>query len=176
MNIEKAINRLQWRFKNENVKINESKITINTQDVDAIDFLINWVNNQKKESLKENLLFAKIYAYALSNEIEFYKDIQFSNRKLQEELRKPIEIHYNKIAEDLNRLELNKFLKSKGIITDHLENMLLKQNQQEAQYLLIKENKKEIEKYVLGVFDVKNVYKSLNNTITECLNKYKNTN
>lgn len=27
--IEKALNRLQWRFKNENVKVNESKITIN---------------------------------------------------------------------------------------------------------------------------------------------------
>lgn len=176
MNIEKAINRLQWRFKNENVKVNESKITINELDLKAVEFLIDWVNNQKKEALKENVLFAKVYCYALSHEIEFYKDIQFANRKLQEELQKPIELHYDKIVEDLNRLELNKFLKNKRIITDHVESMLLKPEQEKQQKELIKENQKEISKYTIGVWLVKNVYKSLNNTITECINRYKKLN
>ena len=53
-NIEKAINRLSWRFKNENIKINESKIIINEADVKAVDFLIEWINQQKKETLKDN--------------------------------------------------------------------------------------------------------------------------
>ena len=31
-NIESALNRLVWRFKNQNVKINESKIIVNEKD------------------------------------------------------------------------------------------------------------------------------------------------
>lgn len=173
-NIESALNRLVWRFKNQNVKINESKIIVNEKDIEAIDFLIEWINNQKKESIQENLLFAKMYCYALSNEIEFYKDIKFSNYKLQNELQKPIKDHYNKISNSLNRLELDKFLQSKGIIIDHIESMGLTQEKENEQELLKKECLKESQKYIIGIWDAKKVYASLNNQITECINRFKN--
>lgn len=174
MNIETAINRISWRFKNENIKVNESKIIINDTDIEAVDFLVKWINNQKQETLKDNLLFGKLYVYALVNELEFYKDISFSNRKLQDVLKEPIESHYEKIVKDLNRLEYNKFCRSVGIITDHMEKMTLNQEQENQQQILIKQHQKELQKYIIGVWSVDSVYKSLNNQITECLNKYKN--
>ncbi len=178
MNIEKALNRINWRFKNTQIKINESKITINEEDVNAIEFLTNWINNQKKETINQNQLFAKMYCYCLSNEIEFYKDVKFANRKLQEKLNEPIENHYNKIVNDLNRLELTKYMQSKGIIMDNVELMMLNEAQQleqnEKQALILKENQKEVQMYVLGIFKPENVFKSINNQITECINKFKN--
>ena len=185
-NIEKAINRLSWRFKNDNIKVGESKIIINDLDVKAVDFLIKWVNQQKQETLKENLLFAKIYTYALRNEIEFYKDVEFANNKLKEEINRPIDYHYKNIADDLNRLELTKYFISKGVITDHIKNInLFDENgkltekgkkQEEEQNTIIKSisNLPETIKYVKGVWNIGSVYKSLNNTITECINRYKN--
>ena len=38
LNIETALNRLNWRFKNSQIKIGESKIIINQTDIDAVDF------------------------------------------------------------------------------------------------------------------------------------------
>ena len=178
MNIQKALNRITWRFKNPQIKINESKITINEEDINAIDFLINWIDQQKKETINHNQLFAKLYCYALSNEIEFYKDVRFANKKLQEKLNEPIENHYDKIVSDLNRLELTKYMQSKGIMTDHIESLLLTESQQQEQDELkakiLKENTKEVQSYVLGFFKSENVYKSINNQITECINRFKN--
>jgi len=177
-NIQKALNRITWRFKNPQIKINESKITINEEDINAIDFLITWVGQQKKETINHNQLFAKLYCYALSNEIEFYKDVRFANKKLQEKLNEPIENHYDKIVSDLNRLELTKYMQSKGIMTDHIESLLLTESQQQEQDELkakiLKENTKEVQSYVLGFFKSENVYKSINNQITECINRFKN--
>ena len=183
-NIEKAINRISWRFKNENVKVGESKIVINELDIKAVEFLIEWINNQKQQSLVENLLFGKLYTYALSNEIEFYKDVNYANRKLQEVLNAPIEQHYNTIVKELNRLEYNKFCHSVGIVTDHIQSInIFDENgkltekgklQQEEQERLIKQHQKELQKFIVGVWSESEVYKNLNNQITECINKYKN--
>lgn len=171
-NIEKAINRLSWRFKNENVKVNESKIIINEMDLKAVDFLINWVNQQKQETLKENLLFAKVFAYALKNELIFYRDIQFASRKLQEQLELPIEFHYDKIHEYLNMIELDRYSEKIGMINKHPSFRSEEENNHNSE--TIKSNEKEFKIYALGKWDLKQVYKSLNNTITECVNRYKN--
>lgn len=174
MNIETALNRISWRFKNSNIKIGESKIIINQSDIEAVDFLTSWITNQKEKDLQENLLFAKLYCYALINELEFYKDIKFANNKLQEILSSNINTQYESVANSLNRLELNKYLNSVGIVTDHLEKMVITEAQEQKQQELIKTHQSTIAKYVLGVWNINSVYKSLNNTITECINKYKN--
>lgn len=172
-NIEKAINRLQWRFKNDNVKVGESKIIINELDLKAVDFLINWVNQQKQETLKENLLFAKMFTYSLYHETIYYKgNIKQSSRSLQEKLELPIQYHYNKIHEVLNMFELNHYMNSIGVSDKH---PLLRTNEEDKKNrdLFIKNNE-EVTKKILGTWTLDSVYKSLNNTITECINRYKN--
>lgn len=157
MNIEKSLNRLNWRFKNPQVKIGESKIIINQLDVDAIDFLVKWVNNQKKETLNENELFAKMFVYCLAHEIEFYKDVSFASQKLQEELSKPLSSNYDKILDTLNRVEMNKYLQSIGIITDHIENMLLTQKKEDEQIELKKNTLRKLKNICLE-FGAKKAY------------------
>jgi hypothetical protein len=172
-NIEKAINRLQWRFKNENVKVGESKIIINELDQKAVDFLIEWINNQKLENLNQNLLFAKLYTYSLINEIEFYKDIEFANKKINEVCETDIQQLYNEVYRKLNNLEYLKFCKEKGIITDHIEKMTLNKEQEQKQKDLIKQNESKLKLILKGLWSKEKTYKSLNNTISETINKFK---
>lgn len=172
-NIEKAINRLSWRFKNENVKINESKIIINEADVKAVEFLVDWINQQKKETLKENLLFAKIFCYAFKNELIFYKgDPKLSQTKIVEQLKIPIEYHYDTIHNILNSFELNRYMEEIGVIQKHPLTRSDEENKKNAE--LFKANNEQIIKKIMGTWSIQNVYKSLNNTITECINRFKN--
>lgn len=171
--IEKAINRLQWRFKNENVKVNESKIVINELDQKSVDFLNEWVERQKIESLQQNLLFAKLFTYSLLNEIEFYKDVEFANNKINEVCRMDIQQLYDEVYRKMNNLEYLKFCKENGIITDHIEKMTLNKEQKEKQKELIKQNEKQLIEILKGLWSKEKIYKSLNNTISETINKFK---
>lgn len=174
MNIEKALNRINWRFKNQQVKINESKIIINQSDVDAIDFLTNWVDQQKKETKQENLLFAKIFCYAFKNELIFYNgSAKFAQRKLVDIIKIPLENHYDKVHEVLNMFDLHNYSKEIGLNQKH---PALKTEQEEKIDMdILKSKDPEMLKKILGNWTKESVYKSLNNTITEAINKFKNT-
>jgi hypothetical protein len=172
MNIEQAQNRIKWRFNNENVKLGESKIVINEIDQQAVNIILNWITQQKKETLKENLLFAKIFSYALYNEILYFKgDVKHSNRKLKQELEKPIEHHYNKIHDCLNMFELQNYMEQIGVnqTHPHFRNEEEEINDKE---IFIKNNE-EIVKKIFGTWTLENVYKSLNNTITDYIHNFK---
>ena len=171
--IEKAIERLKWRFKNENVKIGESKITINELDVKAVEFLTDWINRQKLESLNQNTLLAKFVCYTLDNEIEFYKDVQFATNKLNEIAKADVEEFYKQIFNKINNLEYLNFCKEVGIVTDHIESMTLNKSQQINQNELIKTHKEKLKQLISGTWSEIKIYKSLNNLIYELINKYK---
>ena len=171
--IEKAINRLQWRFKNENVKVNESKIVINELDQNAVDFLTNWIERQKIESLQQNMLFAKLYCYSLINEIEFYKDVELANKKINDICKMDIQNLYDEVYRKINNLEYLKFCKENGIIIEHIEKMTLNKKQEENQKEIIKQNQNELNKILKGLWSKEKIYKSLNNTISETINKFK---
>lgn len=171
--IEKAINRLQWRFKNENVKVNESKIVINELDQKAVDFLTEWIELQKIESLNQNMLFAKLYCYCIINEIEFYKDVEFANKKINDICKMDIRQLYDEVYRKLNNLEYLKFCRENGIITDHIEKMTLNKKDEELQKEIINKNKVKLSEILQGIWSKEKVYKSLNNTISETINKFK---
>lgn len=172
VNFESSFNRLVWRFKNSNVKVNESKFVINDNDIESVDFLINWINNQKNETLKENAMFAKLVCYCLKHEINFYKgDVKMAVKKIEEQLKIPIQYHYSEIHETLNRHELINYMDEIGVVTKHP--LLRTESENIANAKIFKENNPEITKKIFGTWSVDNVYKSLNNTITELINKYK---
>ena len=57
---------------------------------------------------------------------------------------------------------------------DTLITELQQQEQNELKAKILKENSKEAQMYILGIFKPETVYKSINNQITECINKFKN--
>jgi len=157
--IEKAINRLFWRFQN-------GKFEPNVNDIAALTFLAEWVNREKKKELVENTIFGKIYTYCFMREIEVTKDLKHSQQTLNELLKIPLELQYETFRRNLNHIECNKFRKSIGLC-DFMEN-------REEEQKLINENKEDVEKYFKGIWSFDQIKQALNNQITEAINRYKN--
>ena len=170
MNIEKALNRLNWRFKNENIKVGESKIIINELDLQAVDFLNDWIIRQKEIVFKKNVLFAKLFCYAFKNEILYYSNPKQSQTKICQELEKSIEDHYDSVLNTLNEVEYSIFLNDKGFPYKHP--VLLTENEIIKRKELIKKFEQEIIILLKGKWTIDEVTKSLNNTITEILNRF----
>ena len=166
-NLKKSFEWLFERFTKDNLKPCQF-------DLDCLVSIAEKTNEINKEAFQENTIFAKMYVYCLMHELEFYKDINFATKKLNEVLDSPLEKTCDDFLNRLNHLELNKYLHSIGINTDHLKQ--LTEEEEIKQGVLMNENKKTIQTYVLGKFTKENVFKSLNNAITNCIINFKNKN
>jgi hypothetical protein len=165
MNIEKALNRIQWRMTNE-------KFTPNEKDKEATDFLTNWIKQQKETEIKENLLFGKLFVRSLIIELVYWGCVKTSCRKIQEDMELPINYFYEKLKDTLNSQELEAFKKAIGYNMNHPQ--LRTQEQEQHNKKLIIKHREQFEKHAKGLWSDMEVYGSLNNQITEILNKYKN--
>lgn len=168
--IEKAIQRLEWRFKNENVKVGESKLTINELDQKAIDFIIQWHNKNNTQTLHENLLFAKCFSYALNLELQHFKNIKIALSNLEFKLKMPIEFHYDKIVDLLNLQELSDYEDFIGLEVKHPYQRNENENNEIKEKL---KSDSKYWKYIAGINDPKKIYISLNRTINKLLNEIK---
>lgn len=162
MNIQKAFQRLSWRMSN-------GKFEPNQNDVDAIKFLADWINRSKEKQIQEHTIFAKMYVYCFIHELKFYKDLSFAQKKLSEILSKPLQDIYDDFRRALNDDELEKFMKEHGLEKDFInKEKILEQNN------TITKVQKQLKELVIGKWSSEKVKKSLNNQVTEAINKYKN--
>lgn len=176
MNLIKNIQRISWRLSSG------KQFTPNDSDIDAFNEIITWINKEKEDRINQNRYFAKIVVYAYINELRFYKENSFSEKKLQEVLGKPLEFWYEEFKKEMNQKELNETLSFLGI-TDQWES-----NKNESKLFdinkirqdaknneeLIKEHKELLTKAVLGVWDIEDISNKLNFYITELLTNYAN--
>lgn len=163
MTIEKTFEWLFKRFQMPNIKPCAF-------DLECLKFLAEWVNREKEAELNGNLLFAKLYCHVFIQEINFYKDFEFAQRKMADYLKADINSHYDKFTNELNRFEFNRYLTSKGIDVTKI-NYSESKIEEEAEIL------KNIETEFLQKMETwktEQVYKSLNNQITESINRFKN--
>lgn len=100
MTLNKAINRLSWRFsKCDNINPVQ-------EDIDSFNTILEYIEESKKEVLSQNLLFAKLYMAVLKRSMQHY-DADILNNTPQKELHKflekPIEWHYQNFTDYLNQ-------------------------------------------------------------------------
>lgn len=167
MTIEKAFNRLIWRYRTENNDYVQYKP--NANDVEALKFIAEWVNREKEIDIQENTIFAKMYVYCFIHELEFYKDIKFAQRKLHEVLHIPLPELYKRFLKQLNEFELNQFMKSKA-----LDKNWISPEKLQDQGRTTEENAENLKNLFIGKWSKEQVDRSLNNQISEAINKYKN--
>ena len=102
MKLNKAIERLSWRFGEcDNIKPNQT-------DLNALNEVIEYIADSKKELLSQNLLFAKLYIAVYKRTMEHYdSDVldPIPQKELHRFLSKPIEWHYENFTEFLNQKE-----------------------------------------------------------------------
>jgi hypothetical protein len=165
MTIEKNIERMFWRFSN-------GAFTPNQNDVKAITEITEWINRQKEKSIHEQYLFAKLYCHVFIQEIDYYKDTKFAERKIHEYLKMPIIQHYELFHKKMNEYEFNRFLRSIGINDKHP--MFATDEEQENERHLMKKHEIDFVKHLNGVWDYEKIEKGLNNQISEAINNFKN--
>jgi len=165
MTLESAVQRIFWRLGN-------GQFTPNQKDIDSMKEIAEWINRQKQIDLDNNKLFAKIYVYCFMHEIQFYKDINFAQKKMHELLNQDIEEHYDLFSKRLNELKLDLYKKSIGLSIKHPQ--LLSDEEKIKDQHIIKANGNELSKYFIGIYSEDKIYKSLNNQITEAINNYRN--
>ena len=146
--LEKAIQRIGWRFTNSE---NKKGFKPNKNDIEAVNCLLNWINREKKVSLDNNELFAKLYIYHLNQTIRQYDATIFDDipqKELSKILSTPLAYFYKAFQREL--------------YSSHLLN--ISKQVQEGVEVSIEDLQ---EKYNEGVIEMK-----LNHMITEALNRF----
>lgn len=144
--IKKAAEKLLWRFNSK------KGFTPNENDKSSLNTLLNWINKEKENRLKDNLKFAKLFIYVFNQNIRHYQT-DVLDKEPQKELSRllniPIEIYYERFYEEIRTVQLKKMI-----------NRVKKENGNFT--------KQELEDY----FDKDFVKEQLNHMITEALNRF----
>lgn len=167
MTIEKAMQRIVWRVSN-------GTHTPNQNDVEAVTIVAEWINRQKTQEVQQNRLFAKMYVYCFVNELQFYQNLKFAQKRLHEILKTPLIQLYNDFKNKLNDVELNNAQISFGFSNLHPLEMTETQKQKDDD--LLKENAEVMQKYLFGIWTSEKIENGLNSQISEAINSYKNLN
>lgn len=163
-NIEQAFNQMSYRLQNGRYEPNKA-------DLDAYSFLATWVMENKKQALKNDILFAKLFCRVFAQEVNYYHgDFKFAQKKMHDYLKYPIEYYYELFTKEVNDVLMNNFIKELGISEKHPA--LLTDEERDLEKELLKD--KKIIEYFEGILKEDKVFISLNNVITEFCNKYKN--
>ena len=119
MNLKTAASRFQFRFSKDN-KGEFRNFKPNKDDVEAINCILTWINNQKKDVIAKNNLFAKLLVYQYTQNIRYYgttvlSDLNFAQRDLCKILDYPLEGLYKAFYNDLHNNQLNQLNKNLDI-------------------------------------------------------------
>jgi len=166
--IEKAMEQFAYRLQN-------GKYEPNQTDVDAFKFVAEWINREKAREIRKEVLFAKLFCHVFAQEVDYYKgNFNIAQGKMHEYLKHSIEFYYDGFIANINRIALNCYNESLGLSKKHPATR--NQDEINSDSKIISENQEEMLKYINGIFEDSKTYQSLNNTISEFINKYKNEN
>lgn len=163
MKLKEAIQRLSFTVSKQNKP--------NVTDAEALNKILEYLNNSIKREVNENEMFAKLYVYLLFNEVIFYKgDVDMSQAKINDVLKQPLVDLYENFRMSFNAIALNNFLHENGLSEKHP----LQYNKEEEEHNKELTKHKDWEMYAKGVLEADENEMQLNWLITLTLNKFKN--
>lgn len=111
MKLQEAFNRLRYTISKQNKP--------NQTDADAFNEICKYFELHHKDIIQDNLLFAKLYCFTLSELLSYYTDVDFANKELNKVLSEPICIE--KLQLRLKNMELQNYFKRKNILDPFLK-------------------------------------------------------
>jgi len=175
MDINKAVQRLGWRFEQASKRPNHSFI-INQNDIDALKKIDEFVVKDQKKQYQEHELFAKLYINNLTELIEHYNTSIFDpipRKRIHGILQQSLQELTEKLKDTLNDSEKYELMNEIGI---ELKHPLLRSEEETVNNLdklqgafIDSENKKRL----LGeVWDFKTVKDCLEDEVNKVINLY----
>jgi len=120
MKLSEAFNRLRFTLAKQNKP--------NQTDIDAFNEIGKYFELHQKDIIQDNLLFAKLYAFTLSELLAYYTDINFANKELNKILSEPIRVEILQLR--LKNMELQNYFASKKILDPFLKTKTAKELQE----------------------------------------------
>ena len=144
-----------------------NKNNIYSEDIEALKLLNTALENKNKEFVTQNLLYAKLLAIQLNQNLMYYGSIEEAIKKIKYDLS--LSLNYNLIylQKNLNNTELINYFKSIGVNTSNPHLLSDEQNQNDKN--IISDNQKEIIEKLKKNWDFKLVEKSFVKTANELL-------
>ncbi len=161
---QNAIKRIFNTFKRVNKYIFQ-------EDINALKTLNEGLEGYKAQSVNDNLLFAKLLAVHLRQNVNHFGDIQQAIKQIKSELEMPLPAHIQYLEKQMNDTDLKNYLKLINITIDFESKEDLDQNK-----ISISENQKGIIEKLKSAWGYENVEKSFYNTANTFLkdiNNYK---
>ena len=117
MKLTDAFKRLRFTISNQNKP--------NQTDAEAFNEISKYFELHNKEIVQDNLLFAKLYTFTLSELLSYYTDIDFANKEINKVLSGPIRIEALQLR--LKNMELRNYFSRKGILDPFLKTKTVKE-------------------------------------------------
>ena len=144
-----------------------NKNNIYSEDIEALKLLNTTLENKNKQFVTQNLLYAKLLAIQLNQNLMYYGSIEEAIKKIKSDLS--LSLNYNLIylQKNLNNTELINYFNSLGVNTSNPN--LLTDEQKQNDKNIISENQKEIIEQLKKNWDFELVEKSFVKTANELL-------
>lgn len=175
MTIEKAINRLYWRFGGNG---NKNPFPVNSEDGEALNTIIRTMNDLKSGLYETNQGFAKLYIFALAYFIKHYNtDLldPIPQKELSKLLEKDISVLIQRFTDNLNSSE--RYVNLTSMVGELEHPMLADEKKKEAQFKKLKEELRKdpskLENITGDAWKYEDVEEGLKQMISTALTRFK---
>jgi hypothetical protein len=160
---------MSWKEHNAIKRIynvfNRNKKTIYPEDVNALKVVMDAIDEADKKHTIDNILFAKLLSIQLRQNLEFYGSMEVALKKIDDELKKPLNYQIQILHKTLNHVEFDVYLKSLGLNV----NFITTKEEEKKNNEIIFEKQKEISKKFIKDWSLEVVEKSFYKTANELI-------
>jgi hypothetical protein len=115
------------------------------EDVNALKLISNSIDEQDKSIANDNLLFAKLLSIQLRQNLEHYGSMEVALKKIDDELKRPLNYHSQILQKTFNQVEFDTYLKSIGINVNFVHSNADAKNNED---IIIKQQKEIAKKFI----------------------------
>lgn len=176
MTISSAVDKFIWRFKNDK---RHNRWNITESDVEALNTIIDFVQQTHKQQLQSNILFAKLYIMVYAQYLQKYNATVFDEipqKEFHKLLSKPLEVFIRRFMDRMNESEMYEVFKESNVDLDMHPQLKTKEEHQEENERLAEAlkdpNKKE--QFCGQVWEYETVKEALEHQINLAINAFRN--
>ncbi len=167
---------MNWQYKKAVTRIFNTFRRLNKniydEDVEALKSLNELIDTSAKNFIHSNLVYAKLLAIHLRQNLHYYGNVKQAIVALSDELKNPLNYQIELLTQEINSAELSSYLESLGIDTNKIvlsdSEKGIKENE------IIKENQRNIIEKLNKFWSFDNVENSFYNTANDILKDVNN--
>jgi hypothetical protein len=144
-----------------------NKNNIYNEDIQALKLLNEALENKNKQFVTKNLLFAKLLAIQLNQNLMYYGSIEQAIKKIKYDLSLSLDYNLIYLQKNINNTELINYFNSIGVNTTNPNLLTVEQKQNDKNIITSKQ--KEIIEELKNNWDFELVEKSFVKTANELL-------